>query len=219
MAPPAPPAFGGPAPLAPPPGRDQLLFVVDVANVAMRHGVKGSFSTRGIRIAMDYLRERFAGNCRFAAFLPEYMLDAEKVAAKRRAHALNIKTAKAQELPDDVLYLQRLERDGVLVATPSQDYDDSYQIEYARRHGGVVVTNDLFRDAVDKLKPHMRGAMREWLRSRILSYAFVGDEFIPNPDFCYPVAVAILAPQPVKPPPPPRAVDLPSRPQHADGGI
>ena len=44
-----------------------------------------------------------------------------------------------------VLYLQELEHDGILYTTPSQDYDDSYQIEYARRHGGVIVTNDLFR--------------------------------------------------------------------------
>jgi hypothetical protein len=77
--------------------------------------------------------------------LPEYLLDAEKVAAKRRAHELGIKQAKFQELPDNVLYLQELEHDGILYTTPSQDYDDSYQIEYARRHGGVIVTNDLFR--------------------------------------------------------------------------
>ena len=44
-----------------------------------------------------------------------------------------------------MLYLQRLESEGLLYTTPSQDYDDSYQIEYARRHGGIIVTNDLFR--------------------------------------------------------------------------
>ena len=44
-----------------------------------------------------------------------------------------------------VQYLHELEHDGILYTTPSQDYDDSYQIEYARRHGGVIVTNDLFR--------------------------------------------------------------------------
>jgi hypothetical protein len=76
-----------------------------------------------------------------------------------------------------VLYLQELEHDGILYTTPSQDYDDSYQIEYARRHGGVIVTNDLFRDAVDKLKPHMRGALRVWMKSHLLSYTFVADEF------------------------------------------
>ena len=35
-------------------------------------------------------------------FLPEYLLDADKVAAKRRAHELGIKQAKFQEIPDNV---------------------------------------------------------------------------------------------------------------------
>ena len=39
------------------------------------------------------------------SFLPEYLLDADKVAAKRRAHELGIKKAKVQELPDDVIIL------------------------------------------------------------------------------------------------------------------
>lgn len=169
----------------------KLLFVIDAANVAMRFGQKGAFCTRGIAVTMEYLERRFEGRCRFAMFLPEYMLDSEKVAAKRRAHDLGIKQAKVQELPDDVLYLQNLEREGILVSTPSQDYDDSYQIEYARRHAGVIVTNDMFRDAVDKLKPHLRGALREWMKTHLLSYTFVGDEFVPNPDFQFPVTVRI----------------------------
>lgn len=170
---------------------EKLLFVIDAANVAMRFGQKGVFSTRGIAATMDYLSRRFDGRCRFAMFLPEYMLDSEKVAQKRRAHDLGIRQAKFQELPDDVSYLQQLESDSILVATPAQDYDDSYQIEYARRHGGVIVTNDMFRDAVEKLKPHLRGALREWMRAHLLSFTFVGEEFIPNPDFQFPVAVRI----------------------------
>jgi len=94
-----------------------------------------------------------------------------------------------------VPYLQTLERDGILVATPAQDYDDSYQIEYARRHGGVIVSNDMFRDAIDKLKPHLRGALKEWIKAHILSYTFVGDEFVPNPDFLFPVQVRIAQKQ------------------------
>ena len=64
---------------------DELL-PVDVANVAMRHGARGRFSCRGIALCLAYLESRFAGNCRFAAFLPEYMLDAEKVAAAVEAY-------------------------------------------------------------------------------------------------------------------------------------
>ncbi|KAJ8598257.1 hypothetical protein CTAYLR_005491 [Chrysophaeum taylorii] len=184
-------------------GGPKLLFVIDAANVAMRFGAKGVFSTRGIAATMDYLDRRFERRCRFAIFLPEYLIDSEKVAAKRRAHELGIKQAKLQELPDDVPYLQSLERSGILVATPSQDYDDSYQIEYARRHAGVIVTNDMFRDAVDKLKPHLRGALREWMKTHLLSYTFVGEEFVPNPDFQFPVSVRIAKKNTQSPPPPP----------------
>ena len=126
-----------------------------------------------------------------------------QVAAKRRAHDLKIKAARAQELPDDVGYLVALEKEGVLFATPSQDYDDSYQIEYARRHRGVIVSNDMFRDAVEKLQPHLRGALREWMRSHLLSYTFIGDEFAPNPDFSYPLQLQIQKKRDGAPPPPP----------------
>jgi len=168
-----------------------LLFVLDAANISMRHGSKKKFSTLGIALAINYLTTRFSNRCRFAAFLPEYLLDADKIAAKWRAHKLGIKQVKFQELPDNVLYLQELEHDGILYTTPSQDYDDSYQIEYARRHGGVIVTNDLFRDAVLKLKPHMRSVLRVWMKSHLLSYTFVADEFCPNPDFSYPANTQI----------------------------
>ena len=39
----------------------------------------------------------------------------------------------------------------------------------------------------------MRGAMREWMKGHLLSYTFVGSEFCPNPDFAYPVNVAIAS--------------------------
>lgn len=109
--------------------------------------------------------------------------------------------------------------------------DDSYCIRYARAHGGVVVTNDMYRYVIDcpnevclpacmvgqgnaskridsamipmtdthryvlllqscrdqlqKLEGDKEGreAMRKWLKGHLISFTFVGDEFIPNPDF------------------------------------
>ena len=50
-------------------------------------------------------------------------------------------------------------------------------------------------DALPKLSEQIRrgefAPLREWLRTHLLSYAFAGDEFAPNPDFAYPVAVQI----------------------------
>ncbi len=48
-----------------------------------------------------------------------------------------------------------------------------------------MVTNDQYRDQLQKLEgdKEEREAMRRWLRGRLISFTFVGDEFIPNPDF------------------------------------
>ena len=51
-------------------------------------------------------------------------------------------------MPDDVPLLRRLEAESLLVLTPPQDYDDSYCLDYARSHGGCVMSNDLYRDQV-----------------------------------------------------------------------
>lgn len=57
---------------------------------------------------------------------------------------------RAASIPDDLDMLQQLVVEGYVIGTPPQDYDDSYCIEYARSHDGYVITNDLFRDYVEK---------------------------------------------------------------------
>lgn len=52
---------------------------------------------------------------------------------------------RAAQLPDDVSILQQLFQQGFIVGTPSQDYDDSYCINYARQRGGYIVSNDMYR--------------------------------------------------------------------------
>ena len=170
---PPPPVLPTPTPGA------AFLFVVDASNVALRHGRKQTFSCRGIMICLAYIGERFPG-ARVALFLPDYVLDAAKVAAKRESGG------RPAETPDDVVYLQGLVERNVLFPTPPQDYDDSYQIEYARTHDGIIVSNDMFRDAVQKEPFMKRAALRAWLQQHVLSFTFIGDEFAPNPDFQLP---------------------------------
>lgn len=80
------------------------------------------------------------------------------------------------QVPDDIPLLQRLVMAGDLITTPAQvvhgraapcartacdapaivrpqDYDDSYCITYARAHGGVILTNDMYRDHVQARTP------------------------------------------------------------------
>ena len=74
----------------------------------------------------------------------------------------------------------------MIILTPPQDYDDSYCISYAKTHEGSMVTNDIYRDAVDKVAPKLRRSTRQWIRAHSISFTFVGDEFLPNPDFRFP---------------------------------
>jgi hypothetical protein len=65
--------------------------------------------------------------------------------------------------------------DGRVAVTPAQDEDDTYMIDYARSRGGYVLSNDRFRDHLQS------AALREWAASHVISYAWRGDELVPNP--------------------------------------
>ncbi|CAM9791524.1 unnamed protein product [Ectocarpus sp. 12 AP-2014] len=159
------------------------LVVIDVPNVAMRHGLNKKFSCTGVQMAVEYFRT--AGH-RVLGFLPDYYLDLKRTNGLERAKKLGVADVKASRLPDDVQLLQRLVDDGLIVSTPPQDYDDSYCIKYAMARDGYVVTNDLYRDHVKGIEGRKKAdAARRWIKSHSISYTFVGDEFFPNPDFSF----------------------------------
>eukprot|EP00004_Rigifila_ramosa_P016949 TRINITY_DN4072_c0_g1_i1.p1 TRINITY_DN4072_c0_g1~~TRINITY_DN4072_c0_g1_i1.p1 ORF type:complete len:138 (+),score=28.07 TRINITY_DN4072_c0_g1_i1:133-546(+) len=120
------------------------------------------FSCKGIQIVINFYREK---GYTVVAFLPQYYLST-KIAKMDAKHKV-----------DDMKLLQSLVDQELLVLTPSQDYDDSYSIEYARKHNGMIISNDIFRDHNDK-----EADMGEWLKQHCISYTFVADEFLPNPD-------------------------------------
>ena len=63
---------------------------------------------------------------------------------------------KKAKIPDDIQLLHRMMEQDLLVNTPSQDYDDSYCINYAKKFNAFMVTNDKFRDYIDKMYDVMR---------------------------------------------------------------
>lgn len=163
---------------------DPPVVVVDAPNVAMRHGLNLRFSSKGVQLALDFFIR--AGH-KVVAFLPDYYLNYEDVNALRRQGNLNMSGAKvrASRVPDDVGLLQELVGKGCLICTPAQDYDDSYSINYAKRHDGYVVTNDMYRDHVERQDKKVKEETRKWLKAHSISYTFVGDEFLPNPDAAF----------------------------------
>jgi signal peptidase I len=85
---------------------------------------------------------------------------------------------RRKKTPGDILDFFDGEHQKILL-TPPQDYDDGYTLELARRRNALIVSNDKFRDFIIKEKDSKK--FKIWLDQRLCSYAFVGDEFIPNP--------------------------------------
>src|SRR5699024_2786244 len=120
------------------------LIVVDGSNVAIRHGDslcgergsnssssssnnsnKKTFSTQGILAVLNYYQER---GYKVRVFVPEYLLSYTSVSAARRQERAQLPVSQAR-LPDSVETLKQLQREGVLISTPPQDYDDCYCIK------------------------------------------------------------------------------------------
>jgi len=155
------------------------LIIIDIQNIAMRHG-DGVFSTRGIQIVVDFWISK---GYKVVGFIPDYLLNERQVAELSKMSKLNPASVKPSKIPDNVSLLQDLKSKGIIATTPSQDYDDTYCIEYAKKHSAYIVTNDKFRDHVEKITvPELRKKESHWIRQHRIGFAFKGDEFLPNPD-------------------------------------
>ena len=151
------------------------LIVLDASNIAMRHGEqKNIYSTKGIKIAIDFFTKN---GHQVISFLPDYLFKEKDPFSKH---------SKKRVMPDDLAYLYGLVNKGLVVKSPPQDYDDSYCIQYAKKHDAFVVSNDLFRDYIDSIKDKTeRETEKKWRDVKCISFTFVGDEFMPNPDAAF----------------------------------
>ncbi|CAL1272977.1 unnamed protein product [Larinioides sclopetarius] len=105
--------------------------------ILLKHGkVSNTFSCRGIKIAIDYFMQR--GHTQVTAFVPKY-----------RRH---IKFGPI--LTTDQPLLEELAKEQLVVFTPSRKidnksfscYDDRFIVELATKTGGVILSNDNYRD-------------------------------------------------------------------------
>lgn len=137
--------------------------VIDGSNVAMSHGRQDVFSCKGIQLCVDWFRNR--GHREITVFVPSWRKEASRPE----------KPITDQEM------LYNLERDGILVFTPSRKvngrrivcYDDRFIIKLAAETDGIVVSNDNFRDLARE-----NSKWRETVEQRLLMYSFVGDMFM-----------------------------------------
>ena len=169
---------------------ESRMVVLDAPNIAMRHGTRGTsktFSCQGIKIAIDYYQK--LGH-KVIGFIPDFYLSYENVGKHKRAADIGVGDKRASKTPDDIGLLKKLMDEGTLAATPPQDYDDSYCIQYAmQRKGSVIVSNDMYRDAWQDVENRQeQHRLRTWFKAHCCSYTFIADDFMPNPDFDFPSA-------------------------------
>lgn len=161
----------------------KLLIVIDGPNVAMKHGKKSYFSVEGLKIAIQYYISR---GYDAVAFVPEYIAT-RKAQPNTTLGGSTLKLGDFMTVGDDLPQLMELVQKGLVVLTPPQDYDDSYCIEYAKKHNACIVTNDRYNDHIDKQPSEREKATtRKFIRDHSISFTFIRDEFMPNPDFVFP---------------------------------
>jgi len=144
-----------------------LPIIIDGSNVAMSHGNKERFSCRGIKICVDWFRSR--GHKEITVFVPMWRKE----------------SSKPETPTTDQHILTELEKEKKLSFTPSRQvlgrryvcHDDRYILNLAAENGGIVVSNDNYRELINE-KPKFKEVIEE----RILMYSFVNDRFMPPDD-------------------------------------
>ncbi|XP_020735056.2 NEDD4-binding protein 1 [Odocoileus virginianus] len=143
------------------PGRTDLKhIVIDGSNVAITHGLKKFFSCRGIAIAVEYFWK--LGNRNITVFVPQWRTRRDPNVTEQH-------------------FLTQLQELGILSLTPARmvfgeriaSHDDRFLLHLADKTGGIIVTNDNFREFVTESV-----SWREIITKRLLQYTFVGDIFM-----------------------------------------
>eukprot|EP00117_Sycon_ciliatum_P034443 scpid61756/ scgid26284/ Ribonuclease ZC3H12A; Zinc finger CCCH domain-containing protein 12A len=139
--------------------------IIDGSNIAMSHGKHEIFSCRGILLAVKFFQER--GHLNIRAMIPTSVF--------RTNHA---KPVRNKEI------LEHLRKCDHLTETPSRlvngrlivPYDDRFILQVAQGNGGVVVSNDQYRDLIGEEQ------FRVIIETRLVSFIFVDDLFLPAKD-------------------------------------
>ncbi|XP_072946537.1 uncharacterized protein [Epargyreus clarus] len=131
------------------------MIVIDGSNVAMQHSMGRVFSVKGLKICIEYFVHR--GHI-VKAFVPQFRCQLGK--------------------STDGKLLDSLERQGLVVYTPSRkvqdklisSYDDRYIVQCAAEFDGVIVSRDNYRDLLQE-NPRWRYV----IENRLLQFTWVGD--------------------------------------------
>lgn len=136
-------------------------IVIDGQNVAVEHAKRTrnpfGFSSRGIKIAVDYFKAK--GCEQIEVWLP------------RDRHQVG--------RCDNQMILNKLLDENILQFSPSRRvaghfenaYDDRYIVQNAAAKDGIIVSNDQFRDLMDEEE-----SFKDAIENRLLNFNFVTDK-------------------------------------------
>lgn len=150
-------------------------IIIDGSNVAMCHGNNKRYSVRGIAIIIEYFYKR--GHREIVAFIPSY---------RKSKRIENLKPPTQERY-----LLDQLENLGFIAWTPSRwisgkgrvsAYDDRFIVKYAAEKGGIIVSNDTYKDLLKEAEKSSNGAMKLVIENNLLMFTFVGDIFMPPDD-------------------------------------
>ncbi|XP_071490050.1 uncharacterized protein [Diadema antillarum] len=138
--------------------------VIDGSNVAMSHGNHKVFSCKGIALCVQFFQKR--GHKNITVLVPLH---------RKTSEAARSCPIKDRHILDD------LESKGLLSFTPSRElrgrrvtpYDDRFIIQLACDNGGVIVSNDNYRDLMGE-SPQFKRV----IENRLLMYVFARDNFM-----------------------------------------
>eukprot|EP01017_Pseudomicrothorax_dubius_P008671 TRINITY_DN12867_c0_g1_i2.p1 TRINITY_DN12867_c0_g1~~TRINITY_DN12867_c0_g1_i2.p1 ORF type:complete len:501 (+),score=87.67 TRINITY_DN12867_c0_g1_i2:731-2233(+) len=160
--------------------REKNLIVIDGQNVAVRYG-GDRFRSKGIKLAVEYWQQR--GHA-VQVILPDFCFQREEVLKRQQtAESMDL---RVKNIPDDVDLLLAFQQKKIAFGIPNWNYDDSYIIDYAMRKEAFIVTNDRYNDHIEKFSnqsAEKRKMLQKWIRGNCISFAFIGDDFMPNPEF------------------------------------
>ena len=155
-------------------------IVIDGQNVAVAHGKEIArgfdsilrFSARGIQIVVKYFVDRGHKKQEVIVWLPDILKDRLD--------------KKFKDFRDNKAIIEKLEKDGHIKYSHVREvdgeirvsYDDRLIVESATANGGVIVSNDKFRDLVHE----ERGKFRAAIENRRVSFNFLNNNFFPTRD-------------------------------------
>ncbi|XP_065226025.1 uncharacterized protein LOC135849486 [Planococcus citri] len=133
--------------------------VIDGPNVAHGYG-NGCFDIQGVILVIQYFIKR--GHTEITCFLPAHY--------RHRGRT-----------PEESHILEVYEKDGIISYTPSRKlfgkyitpYDDRFIVQYASELGGVIISNDGYRDICEE-----EPAWLETVQNRLINYTFVKNTFM-----------------------------------------